>query len=72
MVSDTPTPGQVAYMAYWAHETPTLSPELIAYIWRGLRPLTQASWEAAAQAVLDHADFPPLALGAREEDEACS
>jgi len=66
-MTDTPTPGQIAYEAYMRtlalggvrHGPPT---------WRHLTVLHQEAWEAAAQAVRDHADFPPLDLGRREED----
>lgn len=52
-----PTPGQVAYAAYW----PALG-SAPPVAWDGLSPVVQHAWEAAAQAVLDHAAFPPLDL----------
>jgi len=66
----TPTPGQAAYEAYAAIMVPLApwgTPDFV-----GLPALHQRAWEAAAQAVLDHAAFPPLDLGAREEDTPCS
>jgi hypothetical protein len=53
-MSDTPTPGQVAYAAYAAGFP--LRP-----VWAYLHPHTQAAWEAAAQAVRAGQD-PPARL----------
>ena len=58
------TPGETAYEAFMAslalaHPTP----------WHRQDTAYQAHWEAAAQAVLDAAAFPPLDLTAREEEE---
>ena len=48
-----PTPGQVAYEAYYRLSAPTVSPALTAQIWQKLSPATHEAWEAAAQAVLE-------------------
>lgn len=45
---DQPTPGQIAYAAFWAHDLPDVRGDA----WETMDPLTQARWEAAAQAVL--------------------
>ena len=53
-MSDTPTPGQVAYEAAWrVHEE--LYPKAHRTPWRELHPAHKRGWEAAAQAVLDAA-----------------
>jgi hypothetical protein len=45
-MTDTPTPGEVSYAAYWpALGAPPPVP------WAGLSAVVQAAWEAAAQAV---------------------
>jgi hypothetical protein len=53
-LSENPTPGAIAYAAYWqTHYTlrhPTHSKALIG--WTKLMPKTQQCWEAAAAAVL--------------------
>jgi hypothetical protein len=47
MMPETPTPGQVAYEAYWGERHyPTRR------CWQDVRPVEQQRWEAAAQAVL--------------------
>jgi hypothetical protein len=73
-MNDAQTPGQIAYaayrqhcMAYQHHTSGTVMPEP----WASLPLLVQMCWEVAADAVLDHADFPPLDLGARKEDAPC-
>jgi hypothetical protein len=48
-MSDTPTPGQVAYAAFCTAADAWFPPP-----WRTLLPDSQAVWEAAAQAVLQH------------------
>lgn len=69
------TPGQVAYDGWRLALQQTVgvwSPSVFA-TWNVLRPVEQAAWEAAAQAVRDHRDFPPLDLrlaDAGEEDDA--
>lgn len=45
---DIPTPGQVAYTAYW----PALG-TAPPVAWDGLSPVVHAAWEVAAQAVLE-------------------
>ena len=45
---DTPTPGEVAYEAFWARDLPDFRGDA----WGTMDHLTQARWEAAAQAVL--------------------
>ena len=46
-MSDT-TPGEIAYAAFWAGDLPDFRGDP----WETMDPLTQARWEAAAQAVL--------------------
>jgi hypothetical protein len=56
-MNDTPTPGQRAYEAFCESRDPW------AYTaFRHLPAAQQRDWEAVAQAVLDHAAFPPLDL----------
>ena len=43
------TPGQIAYVAFWADDLPDFQ----GADWATLHPRSQARWEAAAQAVLD-------------------
>jgi len=51
-MSDTRTPGQIAYEAAWkVHEE--LYPKAHRTPWRQLHPAHKRGWEAAAQAVLD-------------------
>lgn len=66
-----PTPGQVAYTAYWPAlgNAPPLG-ALPPVDWHHLSPSVQRAWDAAAQAVLDHADFPPLDLRRDEDADA--
>jgi len=47
-MSDTPTPGQIAYEAYCA----TLDHTWTKPAWRHLAPEIHRAWDAAAQAVL--------------------
>ena len=42
------TPGQIAYEAFWVNDLPNFRGDA----WDTMHPLTQARWEAAAQAVL--------------------
>lgn len=49
------TPGQIAYEAYERLTTPDVA-------WPHLYPNQHRAWEAAAQAVRDYVDFPPLDL----------
>jgi hypothetical protein len=69
-MSTTPTPGQIAYEGFMRATLASLAEQEAIMPWES--PLFLASerdaWEAAAQAVLDHADFPPFDLGVREED----
>jgi len=62
-MSETPTPGQIGYEAYMGtlalggvrHGPPT---------WQHLTALHHEAWEAAAQAVLDHATVRAVAEAA--------
>ena len=47
-MTNTPTPGEVAYTAFWATDLP----DFRGADWATLHPRSQARWEAAAQAVL--------------------
>ena len=47
-MNDARSPGQVAYEAFWR----TTGADFNGVAWSMLPPLTQARWEAAAQAVL--------------------
>lgn len=55
----SPTPGHIAYDAYWPHA---------CVPWYTLHPHWQAAWEAAAQAVLDHAALAPREVRLEEEE----
>lgn len=55
---DQPTPGQIAYEAYWQTWNEGLPPQLS---WEQIIPDNKRAWEAAAQAV--------LARATREEKE---
>jgi hypothetical protein len=69
-MNDAQTPGQIAYAAYrQVHATYGNIHLRVAFA--DLPDIHRRAWEAAAQAVLDSADFPPLDLGAREEDPPC-
>lgn len=59
-----PTPGQCCYEAYQA----AYECYVWTLPWHQLQPHFRQVWEAAAQAVLDHAAFPPLDL--HLEDDA--
>jgi len=47
-MSASPTPGEICYEAFWR----TTGADFQGVAWPMLPPLTQARWEAAAQAVL--------------------
>ena len=49
-MSDTPTPGQVAYEAFWQAFAVAFGAD--ADSWDIIHPGTQRAWDAAAQAVL--------------------
>lgn len=48
---DQPTPGQVAYEAYWAADEDAARFAAIPCPWQALRREDRRAWEAAAQAV---------------------
>lgn len=63
-----PTPGQLAYAAFEA-----ALPErryFPAPGWNTVDASKQRAWEAAAEAVLDHAQFPPFDLRLEDETHA--
>lgn len=49
------TPGQIAYEAFWVLDLPNFRGDA----WETMDPITQARWDAAAQAVLDAAEAHP-------------
>lgn len=60
----TPSRGQLAYETY----AQLLQTQWPMAVWARLSRLERYAWEAAAQAVLDLRDFPPLDLTPREEE----
>jgi hypothetical protein len=66
---DTLTPGAIAYAAYvTAIERRPQPAAVLGAMWARLLPAEQRVWEAVAQAVRDHTDFPPLDLRLDEEE----
>jgi hypothetical protein len=58
-VSDTPTPGEIAYAAFWSACAQAFGADVDP--WASIYPGTRAAWDAAAQAV--------LAQGTPQEDQ---
>ena len=63
---ETPTPGQLAYEAYWQTWNDGRPPLLV---WAQLVPDNRAAWEAAAQAVRDRVMQDVIAGGAQAREE---
>jgi hypothetical protein len=60
-MSETQTPGQIAYEAYWRAFAPQFGPTYM-HPWGQVHPQNQAAWDAAAQAVLAMQEEQPLVL----------